>query len=294
MGDVPELILINPRRVTEGRFLNPMDVDEKRKVVVIGQRVRDVLFERDEEAIGEYILISGVWFRVIGVFQNMNDNKADDGDLETIYTPISTYQQAFNIGDNIGWLSINTVDGVNVSSIEDKVFKVLAERHLVSPEDKRAFGHYNMEEGFLKMQNLFIGIRFLIWLVGIGTLLAGVIGISNIMLIVVKERTKEIGIRKAIGAPPLSIVSQIVAETLILTSVAGYVGLVVGVFAMESLNSAMETYGLSGEMFRNPEVDFGVAITATVVIIFAGAVAGFIPASVASRINPVIALKSEG
>ena len=229
MGDVPELMEINPKKIKEGRFLNHFDVLEKRKVAVIGRRVKDVLFDLDEDALGQSISINGVYFTVIGVFDVFNEATSDEDEIETIFIPISTFQQAFNRGENIGWMSIMTKADAHIADIEDKVKSVLADQHSVHPDDKRAFGSWNMEKQFLKMQNLFTGINFLIWIVGIGTLLAGVIGISNIMLIVVKERTKEIGVRKALGAYPWSIISQIVLEAITLTSIAGYLGLIAGV-----------------------------------------------------------------
>ena len=294
MGDVPEFMIIKPQKMLEGRFINQRDLTDKRKVAIIGSRVKTVLFDRGEEAIGEFIRISGVYFKVVGVFGSMNESQNNESDLETIYVPISTFQQSFNYGDRVAWLSINTKEGHKVSDVEPKVIAVLSEQHMVSPNDKRAFGHWNIEKMFLKMSNLFTGINFLIWLVGSGTLLAGIIGISNIMLVVVKERTKEIGVRKAIGARPWAIISQIVSETVVLTAVAGYLGLVVGVFILEVINFFLTKMEAESDMFKHPEVDFNVAITATIVIIFAGAIAGLIPAYKASKIDPVIALKTDG
>ncbi|MBD80695.1 MAG: multidrug ABC transporter ATP-binding protein [Crocinitomicaceae bacterium] len=294
MGDVPEFLEIKPVKILEGRFLNQRDVEDKRKIAIIGTRVRQVLFDQGEEAIGDFIRISGVYFKVVGVFGNINESQSNESELESIYVPISAFQQAFNYGDQVGWMSINTKKGQKVSDVEPKVIQVLAEQHMVSPDDKRAFGHWNVEKNFLKMNNLFIGINFLIWLVGTGTLLAGVIGISNIMLVVVKERTKEIGVRKAIGARPWTIISQIVSETVVLTAIAGYIGLVIGVALLEGINYMLEKFNVQSDMFKHPEIDFNVAITATVVIVIAGAIAGLIPAYKASKIDPVLALKSEG
>lgn len=294
MGDVPELLKINPLKILKGRFLNDNDIAENRKVVVIGTRVERILFEPNENPIGEYIKVAGVYFRIIGVFGNQVETQRNADELTNVYVPISSFQQAYNWGNIIGWMSIMSKPGKPMSKIDPQVKKVLAEQHQVSPDDKRAFGSWNMEKNFLKMSNLFFGIRFLIWIVGSGTLLAGIIGISNIMLVVVKERTKEIGVRKAIGARPFSIVAQIVSETIVLTSIAGYLGLLVSIYLLELLSWAMKEFGAESQMFKNPEVDFGVAITATIVIIFAGALAGWLPAQKAARINPVIALKSEG
>jgi putative ABC transport system permease protein len=163
----------------------------------------------------------------------------------------------------------------------------------VAPEDEQAFGHFNLEQEFKKMNGLFLGIRVLIWIVGIGTLLAGVIGVSNIMLIIIKERTKEIGIQRAIGATPWRVISQVITESVTLTAMAGSFGLVVGVFLLEMLNKALNSSSGNSEMFKNPEVDIQVAVIALVVLIISGIIAGLIPARKAVSMKPVDALRYE-
>jgi putative ABC transport system permease protein len=175
----------------------------------------------------------------------------------------------------------------------EKVKKLLRERHSIAPTDERALGSFNVETEFRKMENLFAGINGLIWIVGIGTLLAGVIGVSNIMLIVVKERTKEIGIQRAIGTTPLAIKSQIVLESVFLTTLAGYIGLLLGVGILELINYMMIEFGASTDMFARPEVDFNKAITALIILIIAGAFAGLIPARRATQLKPIDALRDE-
>jgi putative ABC transport system permease protein len=290
MGDVPELLQINPKRIVEGRFINQTDLDQRRKSAVIGQRVKEVLFDSDEDALGAYIEINGVYFLVVGVFGNIDEATASESDLETIYVPISTFQRVFNYGDRVGWLSINSKPGERISELEPKVFDVLAERHQIHPDDKRAFGSWNMEKRFLQMENLFLGINFLIWIVGSGTLLAGVIGVSNIMLVVVKERTREIGIRKALGATPNAIISQVMLEALVLTSVSGYLGLAAATFALEGINSWVGE-GSKGSMFAHPEINFMVAVWALVILVLSGLFAGWIPARRAASIQPVEAFR---
>ncbi|MBN2173344.1 MAG: ABC transporter permease [Bacteroidales bacterium] len=294
MGDFPDWNKIDPMEILEGRFINDIDIRQKRKVAVIGTRVKEVLFEPDEDPIGDYIQIQGIYFQVVGVFKPLNTNINFGGEKEqSIFIPFTTLQKTYNYGDIVGWFSITSKDHVKASVVEEKVIKFLASRHDIHPDDKEAFGHFNLESEFDKMTGLFNGISGLIWIVGIGTLLAGVIGISNIMLVIVKERTKEIGIQRAIGATPLNIISQIITESVFLTALAGYFGLVAGVALVEAINYALVSSGADNEMFKRPEVDFKIAVTALVILIFTGALAGLIPAQRAIRIKPIDALRDE-
>lgn len=293
-GEYPDWNKIDPMDITEGRFINNIDIENRRKVAVIGTRVREILFEPDEDPIGEYIQIQGIYFQVVGVFVPLNTSISFGGEKEqSIMIPFTTLQKTYNYGDIVGWFSITSKDHVPASEVEEKVLKFLAQRHTIHPEDEEAFGHFNLEENFRQMQGLFTGISGLIWIVGIGTLLAGVIGISNIMLVIVKERTKEIGIQRAIGATPMNIVSQIILESVFLTSIAGYFGLAIGVALVEGINYALIEFGVDNEMFQRPEVDFNIAITALVILIFSGAFAGLIPAFRAVSIKPIDALRDE-
>jgi putative ABC transport system permease protein len=289
-GDIPEVLQITPKKITAGRWLNQKDLDEKRKVAVIGTRVRDVLFEASEDPIGDYININGIYFMVIGVHDLEFTSEHSDGELESILLPITTFQQAFNWGDNVGWYSIMGKPEVSIEELEQEARSLLMKRHKVHPDDPRAIGGWNASEEFTKISGLFTGIDILVWVVGVFTLLAGVIGVSNIMLVVVKERTKEIGIRKAIGATPFSIVSQIILEAIILTSIAGYLGLSAGVGVLELVNDAI---GSSAPMFRNPEIDLNAALFCLTIIILGGGIAGVIPAQKAASVDPIIALRSE-
>ena len=193
----------------------------------------------------------------------------------------------------MGWFAITSRAGVPVSVIEDKVLKLLRERHRVAPDDLRAFGHFNLEEEFGKIQGLFRGISILLWIVGAGTLAAGVIGVSNIMLIIVKERTKEIGLRRAVGATPFAITAQVVLESIVLTTVAGYLGLVVGVATIEGVRVAMDAAGAHPQMFQNPGVDLADALRALAILVVSGTLAGLIPAQRAVAISPVQALRAD-
>lgn len=288
-GVYPELSRIEDININEGRFLNNNDIDDKRKVAVIGQRVKDVLFAKNQNPLGEYIRVNGVYFRVIGLTKPTASGGRGDEQRNTIYLPFTSFQQAFNYGDRVGWYAIMAAKGVPATEAEDKALGLLRERHKISPDDAIAIGHWNMEKEFNKLNGLFTGISGLVWIVGIGTLLAGIIGVSNIMLIVVKERTKEIGIRRAIGAPPMHIVRQLILESVFLTAFAGYVGLLLSVALMEGIASAIPDDDNS--MFTNPTIDFNVAITALTILIVAGALAGLIPARKAIAIPPVEALR---
>lgn len=290
MGDYPEINDIQPVKIVEGRFLNDHDLAERRKVAVIGSRVSEVLFEDGEDPIADYIKINGVYFKVIGVFEPRTRGEQALRDAETIYAPFTTFQTAFNWGEDLGWYAITSAPGTSAAAVEQKVLDLLKRRHRVHPDDNRAFGSWNTEEEFRKVQGLFGGIRMLIWIVGVGTLAAGVIGVSNIMLFVVKERTKEIGLRRAIGATPVGIVGQILLESIVLTGLAGYFGLLAGVGLVEGVRVGLETAGVNAQMFQNPGVSFANATQALVILVVCGALAGMIPARRALSISPVEAL----
>lgn len=292
-GDYPDMNKIDPVNIHKGRFINNIDIDGKRKVIVIGTRVKDEMFDREEEPIGEYLRIRGVYFRIVGVFSSKKNDQQAENENQQIFMPFTTLQQTYNYGDVVGWYSMTSYKHIPASVALEKAKKVVKERHSISPDDNRAIGSFNVETEFQKMENLFKGINGLIWIVGIGTLLAGVIGVSNIMLIVVKERTKEIGIQRAIGATPLSIQSQIVLESVLLTAIAGYVGLVLGVGILELINYALVEFGASSDMFSRPEVDFNKATAALIILVISGAIAGLIPARRATQIKPIDALRDE-
>ncbi len=293
MGEYPEFFLIDPLNIVEGRLVNNLDIEEKRKVIVIGSRVKELLFEEDEEAIGEYIQIQGVYFKVVGICKSKRTGEQAERENKNIFMPFTTLQKTYNYGNVVGFFAITSQDGIPVSVVEEKAIKILKQRHGVAPQDDRAIGHFNLEAEFRKFQGLFTGIRVLVWIVGIGTLIAGIIGVSNIMLVVVKERTKEIGIQRAIGATPSTIISQIITEAVVLTTFAGYFGLVVGVGILELVNFALESSGADTNMFYQPGINFRVAMIALSILVFSGALAGFIPARRAVAVKPIDALRYE-
>lgn len=292
-GDYPEYNLIDPMKMIKGRFINNLDIADERKVIVIGQRVYEEMFEPDENPIGEYVRISGVYFKVVGLCKSKKNDQQAEQENQQVFMPFTTLQKTYNYGDVVGWYSITAKKNVSVSTIEEKAKTLMKQRHSIAPDDDRAIGSANVEEEFQKMTNLFSGINALIWIVGIGTLLAGVVGVSNIMMIIVKERTKEIGIQRALGASPASIISQIITESVFLTAISGYIGLVIGVVLVEVVNYLLISTNASTGMFSNPSVDFAVAIKALVVLVISGAVAGMIPANRAVSIKPIDALRSE-
>jgi putative ABC transport system permease protein len=292
-GDYPEYQKVQIVDVIEGRHLNHLDIQDRRKVAVIGNYVRNVLFDEDEEAVGDYIKINGLYFQVVGVFKSKRKSEQAERDEQSIYTPFTTFQQAFQYGNRIGWFAFTAKPGASVASVEEGLKKTLMEIHQIHPDDFNALGSDNLEEEFGQLKRLFDGIDAFVWIVGIGTLMAGVIGVSNIMLIIVKERTKEIGIRKSLGATPGSIIGLIIQEAIFITTAAGYGGLVVGILILTSLSFALENWQIDAGMFANPEVNLTTAVLSLFVLVISGALAGLIPASKAAKINPIEALHSE-
>ncbi len=292
-GDYPAIQNVLLLKLTQGRFINQLDLQEKRKVAVIGSRVYKILFEKGENPLGQYIQIQGIFFKVIGVFKTNRTGDDEEEDTQTIFVPFTTFQHAFNYSNRVGWFAMTSAKGIPASVVEKKVMALLARNHHIAPDDERAFGRWNAEIEHNKVMRVFFGIDALIWFVGISTLLAGVIGVSNIMLIVVKERTREIGIRRAVGATPRSIIGQIMLETICLTSIAGYLGLFAGVVIVEFFSYFMAKGGIKMELFRNPEIDLNVATIALFVLIISGAIAGLIPAHKAANIKTVDAIRTE-
>ncbi|MBC7451106.1 MAG: ABC transporter permease [Cytophagales bacterium] len=291
-GDVPDINRVRPMTFTYGRFINDNDVAENRKIAVIGSRVCEVLFGK-EDPIGKYIQIKGVYFEVIGQFEveNMGGNGRDDS--EKIFIPLSTMQRTFNMMDKIHVFGITPKEGYDPLEVETKVKTYLNAKHFVSPLDKNAVAGWNSGKETEKINGLFTGVNIFIWGVGIMTIIAGIVGVSNIMLIIVKERTKEIGIRKALGATPWSIISLVIQESIFITSLAGYFGLLAGILLVEGAKSMMEGADTKNSYFSNPDIDINVAVTATIILVVSGALAGLIPAIKAARISPIEALRAD-
>ncbi|HTE50969.1 MAG TPA: ABC transporter permease [Kofleriaceae bacterium] len=277
--------------IISGRYIDDLDLRERRKVAVIGDEVRDFLFEKGEDPIGQWITIHDLQYQVIGVFQD----EGGAGERRKIFIPISTAQMAYGGAQggsnriNQIMLTVGTADIAASKRLEDRILQILADKHHFSPEDKRALRINNNLENFGQMQNVFTILKLFVWVVGALTILAGIVGVSNIMLISVKERTREIGIRKSFGATPGSILRMVTQEALVLTAVAGYLGLAAGVGLIELVTSFLPPI----DFFRDPQVDIGVALMATGLLVVSGTLAGFFPAWRAARINPIQALRDE-
>jgi putative ABC transport system permease protein len=283
---------VNSMRILEGRSINELDVRERRKVALIGQRVRDQLFVPGETVVGSQITVNGISLDVIGVFKSLSNGQQQQEE-ERIYLPNDTLRYAFNQVGNIGSMVFAPKPGLHARVAEEDVKKYLAQRKKVSPDDKGVFGSFNLQDEHDKVQGLFTGIRVFSWIVAVGTILAGAIGVGNIMLIVVKERVREIGLRKALGATPASIVMMIMQESLFLTVVAGYSGLVVGALLLEGIAKMLEASGGKAGFFGPPEIEFGTALVALAVLIVAGVLASLMPAAKAAAVNPIVALQDE-
>jgi len=299
MGDYPTYREIDPCTMPYGRYINEEDIRLKRKVCIIGEKVHEVMFDEDEDPVGEYIRVNGVYFMVVGVFRS-NNPKINIGSnkKETVYLPFTAMQQTFNYGNQVHYFGLIAKKGEKVESVIDKIAPILQKNHKLSPEDDEAIGQFNLENQIKTMNYIFLGIDILIWVVGIGTLIAGAVGISNIMLIIVKERTKEIGIQRAIGARPAVIISQLLSESVFLTTIAGFIGLAFGTFVLYLADAAVDASRVNTPVdeetfFLNPEIGLPLALSALTMLIIVGLVAGLIPALKAVKIKPIDALRHE-
>ena len=285
-GDFPLLDQIQKKDLISGRFINQLDIDDNKKVAVISDDVYKQLFEIDEKAIGEFIKINEINYKVIGVFEQ--------GDFDfggELHIPFTTFQNVYNQGDNIGWITVTGEDGYNIRQIENDVKLVLKNLTYVHPDDNRAFGSFNLGELFERFEGFLMGMQFLTWFVGIATLIAGVFAIGNILLITVKERTKEIGIRRAIGATPFEIKRQIVLESIFLTIIAGIFGIISGGWILIAMDSAFGSGPDS--VLINASVPIIVVFISVIILVVFGTLIGLIPANRATSIKPIDALREE-
>ncbi|WP_114308627.1 ABC transporter permease [Winogradskyella arenosi] len=289
-GDYPEYIKQQPMDILQGRFLSYSDINAKRKICVIGTGVLNSLYDKGEPVLGTYIKINGVNFMVVGSFKMSNSQGDEEQDANTIYMPFTTFSQAFNRGDTVGWMALTAQDHVSITTLKPQVFNIMKARHKVDPTDDRAIGHFDLSEQFGRVNGLFSILSFVGYFVGALVLMSGIIGISNIMLIVVKERTKEIGVRRALGASPWAIKSQILQESLMLTILAGMVGISFAAFIIWGMNILLDYYG-PVDNFANPSVSMQVIFTALIILIVSGVLAGLIPANSATKMKPVDALR---
>ncbi|WP_394973445.1 ABC transporter permease [uncultured Croceitalea sp.] len=291
-GDYPEILQQNPMYVAKGRFINHNDIREKRKVVVIGDGIRKDLYKEDEEVLGTYLKISGVNFMVVGTYKEKTSNGGNQDSERQIYAPFTSFSQAFNRADNVGWMALTAKNGKSISKLTDKIIGTVKQSRKVHPDDERAIGFFDLFRQYNRVETLFSAMRWIAIIVGTLVLISGVIGISNIMLIVVKERTKEIGIRRALGENPWSIKKQILMESIFLTIISGMTGIITGSLFIYGVNALLDNVG-PVDMFLNPSVSVGVVALALTILILSGLLAGFIPAQSAIKVKPIDALRTE-
>lgn len=291
-GDTPEISEQYSMAITSGRFLNQADLDQKRKIAIIGDGVKTDLFDPEEDALGKFIKINGVNFMVVGTYKERNNNGGNQNANRQIYIPFTTFSQAYNRGDRVGWMAITAEDGRSISTLAPRILGIIKRNHRINPKDERAVGNFDLFQQYNRVENLFGAMRWIAIVVGTLVLLSGVIGVSNIMLIVVKERTKEIGIRRALGESPFSIKMQIIMESVFLTIMSGMAGVVFGTLIIFAINMALDASG-PVDMFMSPSVSLGSVLGALAILVVSGILAGFIPARSAIRVRPIEALRNE-
>ncbi|MCP9612753.1 ABC transporter permease [Coprobacter tertius] len=292
-GFSPDYIHIEPQQLIYGRYINEMDIKDKRKVCVIGKRVYDEMFF-GENPLGKMLQVDGIIYKVIGVNNPVSKIQIGGPSEESITLPFSTMQQSYQRGDRIDMIAVTGDENISISSIEEKIKDLIKNNNSISPTDIQAVGSMNAEKEFKMVYNLFTGINWLIWIVGAGTLLAGVVGVSNIMLVSVRERTREIGIRRALGAKPSSILIQILSESVLLTALAGFIGLCAGVGLLQLVSNVLDA-NMSGDnvFFTSPQIPFSTAVIATLVLLVFGSLAGMLPAWRALQIKAIDAIREE-
>lgn len=289
-GTMPDYAKVESPKMFYGRYINEMDISQRRKVCVIGKKVYKTLFSGGGDPCGQLIRIDSIYYNVIGVDYaagNMNINGSAE---ESVIVPLSLMQQAYNLGDNVDLICATAKPGTVMDDLSQRMREVIARAHNVAPDDEKGITVFNTEVLFGLLDNLFSGVNFLIWLVGIGTLIAGAIGVSNIMMVTVRERTTEIGIRRAIGATPMDILSQIISESIILTAVAGMSGILFVVIILQMLEVANTSDGITTAHFQ---IDFWTAVGSVVMLSVLGVLAGLAPAARAMSIKPVDAMRDE-
>lgn len=291
-GVHPDYFQIETQKLFHGRLLNEVDERERRKVCLIGTKVKEVLF-KEEDPCGSYIRVNGIYYQVVGVVQQRASGVNIGGrSEESVFLPFSTMQQTLNQGDIIHFLCVAAKPDVQMLPVINKIKSIIKEQNFISPTDPQAVSAINLAAQFETFNNAFLGIDILIWIVGVGTLLAGIIGVSNIMMVTVKERTKEIGVRRALGAKPWNIISQIMSESLLITAMAGLMGLTVGVFLLDVVDQLIGD-PVGETMLLHPAVSIQVALAATFILLVAGLLAGLIPAWRAMQIKAIDAIREE-
>lgn len=288
-GVYPEYEVIETPTLSMGRYINHIDIQQNRKVCIIGKQIYETLFPEGGNPCGKYVNVNGIFFQVIGVNNSAGNISINGWSPETFIIPFTTMQKNYNMGNRIELLCYTAKKGYSIKNIQEKIEKVLKQAHLIHPDDKQAVMNVNAEALFSMVDNLFTGINILSWMVGLGTLIAGAIGVSNIMMVTVKERTTEIGIRRAIGARPRDIMNQILSESLVLTCIAGMVGICFGVFVLQIMEMGTATSDIPGHF----QISFWGAIGACIILLILGMTAGLAPAYRAMAIKPIEAIRDE-
>jgi len=282
----PDYQFVEKNIIQEGRYINQSDLDNRTKVIVLGRLVEEDLFI-NESAIGKYVNLNGIQFKVVGIFTD----EGGDEEERIIYMPLTTSQHLYGNNDYIDQMTLTYKPELNYEEalgFSNLLTRKLKSRFSVANDDQRGIRVFNMAEATQQIDQMTLGLTVIILVIGFGTLIAGVVGISNIMIFIVKERTKEIGIRKALGATPRSIISIILIESMLITAIAGYVGLLIGVGVLKLIGPSLEIYFIT-----NPGVNNGLVFGATVTLVLAGAIAGYLPAQKASQIKPIVALRND-
>lgn len=291
LGVSPEMMYLENQRPTLGRYINELDMKERRKVAVIGTKVVEGLFDKNDNPIGKWIDVRGVKYLTVGVYED----EGDEGEMKNVFIPLTTAQLAYN-AKNLVHTIMYTVGDASVKesrAIAEKTREMLSTKYMFDPTDDRAMFIRNNVENFQKFKNLFVGVKLFLWVIGVFTIIAGIVGVSNIMFIVIKDRTREIGVRKAIGAPPSSIIGLFLQESILITMVAGYIGLITGIGVIELIKWVLIEFNIDAPYFRDPEIDLFTAVFATILLVISGALAGYFPARKAAKVNPIVALKDE-
>ncbi len=291
LGITPELMHVENQTPMKGRYINELDLQERRKVAIVGPDVVKGLFSNNENPIGKWIDVRGIQYRIVGIY----DDAGDEGEVNRIFIPLTTAQLAYNAKNRLHTIMYTVGDASVKESnhIVEETKNLLSKKYQFDPNDDRAVFIFNSVENFKRFTDLFTGIRIFLWVIGIFTIIAGIVGVSNIMLIIIKDRTREIGVRKAMGATASSIVGLFLQESILITVLAGYTGLVGGIGLIEFIKWALVEFNIEAPYFRDPDIDLFTAIMATVLLIISGALAGYFPAKRAAKVNPIIALREE-
>lgn len=292
-GVYPANFIVQVPEILYGRVINDLDVKDNRKVCVIGKDVYESLFDIGENPLGIYIRVNGIYFQIVGVVNSTAEVSIGGRMERTVHIPFSTMQKAFNQGDMVHFLACTAKKGYPAAVVEEEVKSIIKANHSISPTDEKAIGSFNAEMIYKIFQAVFLGVNIVALFVGLGSLLSGIIGICNIMLVTVRERTREIGIRRALGAKPITIVKQILNESMLLTTISGIGGLIFGIIVLIVIRYLMENSIVEIELFVPPLVSFGTAISAMIILMFSGVLSGILPAFRALSIKAIDAIREE-